>query len=748
MLIFRKSFWSGFYRSLPVQLFLLHFRKYQVLLIFWYIVGSAVSSQFMSSFGADTLFLAPEYRGQVDIISALFVGGGLGIYIMSWNITTFILFARYFKFLATTSHPFLKYCLNNALLPLVFLVFFFVRAYTFERHKELMSTVQIGYMMGGYLIGLVVVLAISFTYFFGANRTIVRTLGPAGTGAERFLKQIRVWRQPPGNNKGEFGPIDWYFTSLFRLKVPRDVSHYSDAFLERVFKRHHFAAILCILLAFLMLMSIGYFMDNPYLQIPAACSVLILFSLLIAASAAFVYWLGSWSLPMALLLLAGLNALFEYNVLDTRNKLYGLDYTHDQPRPAYSRESIQSLCTPQHQASDEIQTINILNRWKARQGSAKPTLFILNVSGGGTRSATFTMGVLQKLDSLMKGTLMKKTFLLSGASGGMLGATYFRELYRLQQKGQNINLGDPQYVDNISKDLLNPLFSSFVTRDMLAPAQSFMVSPYTYVKDRGYAFEEQLDRNTGQILGGKLGDYVQEEAAATLPLIIYNGTISRDGRKMMFCTQPISYLMQSVPDSSAGLYSEPDAIDFAAFFKRQNPMNIRLLSTLRVGATFPYVLPNVWLPSEPVIDVMDAGLRDNYGQETTIRFLQVFDTWIKENTSGVIFIEIRDRRGTDWADDLPGQDFTQFFTRPFLTLQNNWPKLQDYAQDELTSLSAQAFHFPFRKVTFSYVPSQGNTYAPLNFHLTAREKQSIISSLQSPEFIQSLHGLGKLLTAH
>ena len=79
MLIFRKSFWSGFYRSLPVQLFLLHFRKYQVLLIFWWIVGSAVSSQFMSSFGADTLFLAPEYRGQVDIISALFVGGGLGI---------------------------------------------------------------------------------------------------------------------------------------------------------------------------------------------------------------------------------------------------------------------------------------------------------------------------------------------------------------------------------------------------------------------------------------------------------------------------------------------------------------------------------------------------------------------------------------------------------------------------------------------------------------------------------------------
>ncbi|TDW99851.1 hypothetical protein [Dinghuibacter silviterrae] len=741
-----RSIWLGFYRSFPVQLVLLHIRKYQVLLIFWWIVGSAVAGQFMSGFGADTLFLAPEYRGQVNFLSALFVGMGLGIFIMSWYITTFILFSRYFKFLATTSHPFLKYCLNNAVIPLGFLVFYFIKVYRFERYRELMSHFEIGMMMAGYLIGLITLMVFSFGYFFGANRTIFRELGPPEADADRLRKQYRAWKQPSGRPSHELTRVDWYFTNLIKIKAPRDVSHYSESFLDRVFKRHHFAAILSILLAFLLLMTVGYFMDNPYLQIPAAASILIFFALLIAASAAFVYWLGGWSIPVAGLLLVGLNLLFTYNILDTRNKLYGLDYTHDQPAPVYSRDSIRALCTPDRMMADEANMIDVLERWKARQASPRPTLFLINVSGGGTRSATFTMCVLQKLDSLSGGQLMRRTFLMTGASGGMLGATYFRELYRIRQSGLPIQLGDSVYVDNISKDLLNPLFSSFVTRDILAPAQSFRVNPYTYVKDRGYAFEEQLDRNTGYVLNQRLGDYRREESAAMLPLIIYNGTISRDGRRMMMSTQPLSFLMESPRDNNKGIFSDPDAVDFATFFKRQHPDNIRILSALRVGATFPYVLPNVWLPSSPVIDLMDAGLRDNYGQETTMRFLQVFDSWIRDNTSGVVYVQIKDRRGNDWIDDFSSTpDFTEFFTRPFMTLQYNWPKLQDYSQEELVSAGAEAFHFPFKKITFTYVPANGSSYAPLNFHLTAREKLSVISSLQSPEVQASLRGLEGLL---
>ena len=153
-----------------------------------------------------------------------------------------------------------------------------------------------------------------------------------------------------------------------------------------------------------------------------------------------------------------------------------------------------ALCTKEKVEADKQNMISILEKWKQKQDSAKPLLVVVNTSGGGHRSATFTMSVLQHLDSITHGGIMKKIFLINGASGGMIGATYFRELYLQRQKGKNIHLQDEQYIDDISGDLLNPLFSSFVARDLIAPAQKFKVGNYVYVKDRGYAFEEKLNQ--------------------------------------------------------------------------------------------------------------------------------------------------------------------------------------------------------------------------------------------------------------
>jgi len=60
--------------SFPVQLLLLHFRKFQVLIIFWLLLFNAVNGSFMKTFGVDSLYLAPEYLGDVNFVSACFVG--------------------------------------------------------------------------------------------------------------------------------------------------------------------------------------------------------------------------------------------------------------------------------------------------------------------------------------------------------------------------------------------------------------------------------------------------------------------------------------------------------------------------------------------------------------------------------------------------------------------------------------------------------------------------------------------------
>ena len=52
--------------------------------------------------------------------------------------------------------------------------------------------------------------------------------------------------------------------------------------------------------------------------------------------------------------------------------------------------------------------ISILDNWKKNQDSAKPLLVLLNTSGGGHRSATFTMSMLQHLDSITQGSYHEK----------------------------------------------------------------------------------------------------------------------------------------------------------------------------------------------------------------------------------------------------------------------------------------------------------------------------------------------------
>jgi len=61
-----KKYITGFWFSLPVQLMLLHFRRYQVLLVFWYILSATIAGHFMKTYAADSLFLAPEYFNETN----------------------------------------------------------------------------------------------------------------------------------------------------------------------------------------------------------------------------------------------------------------------------------------------------------------------------------------------------------------------------------------------------------------------------------------------------------------------------------------------------------------------------------------------------------------------------------------------------------------------------------------------------------------------------------------------------------
>ena len=721
------AYLRGIFYSLPVQLVFLHFRKYQVMLVFWYILFAAVNGSFMKTFGANALFLAPEYLGNVNSISAAIMGISIGVFIMCWNVATFILFSRYFTFLAATQYPFLKYCINNSVIPLSFLIFYLIEAYQFSHYVELIPNVEIIFLTIGFLAGLLLILAISFLYFFRADQTILRKLQPSFKNARTFIAHLQ-----PGSASNGYSLIrsEWFLDSFFSFRRCRDVSHYSADLMEKIFKRHHFAAVLSILVAVAFLILTGFFLEYKLFQIPAGASITLFFAILIGVSGAISYFLQSWSVPFFVLFLVVLNFFYRVDWIDPRNKAYGLNYNNKNEWPSYEHQFVDSASNNGYAEKDRQNMIGILNRWKLKQGEEKPLLVLMATSGGGNRSATFTMNVLQELDSLTNGQIFNKTFLITGASGGMIGATYFRELYRQKLKGKNINLQDEKYVDNIAEDLLNPIFSSFVARDILAPTQHFYVGPYRYIKDRAYSFEMKLNSNTEGILNNRLKDYVQDESSAAIPLMIYHSMVNRDAKKILISTQPVRFMAQPPKDSTQN-NAEPDAIDFVSFFSKQDPYNLRMLTALRMNATFPVVLPSVWLPTKPVIDVMDGGLRDNYGIENNLRFLSSMSDWIKENTRGVLVVQIRDRSVGGWEDPYELEGFADHTIKPIMLLQHNWSKMMEYFQNDMYTYYATSSGYPINKIIFQYSSGKEENRAALNFHLSKREKKDIAESLHS-----------------
>jgi len=739
-----KVWLRGFYYSFPIQLLFLHIKKYQALLIFWFVLFSTINGSFMKIFGADSLYLAPEYMGTVNTFGYVITGVAIGMFIVSWNITTFVLFSKHFRFLAATTNPFLKYCINNSIIPILFLVFYAIKAWSFLHVKELVPGMEILFYAGGFLAGLIFILIISFIYFFRADRSIIRQMMPVYNNPKEYITHLQEAQLTDLDETTI--KVEWYFETPRKLRHVRSVAHYTKQFVTSIFKRHHFAAVLSVFFAFLFLIIIGFFLEEPFFQIPAAASITVFFSICIGVAGAFTYFLQNWSIPYLVLLALLLNIFYKLEWIDPRNKAFGLNYTNKNERPEYNRDNLLAIASEKNKEADRNNMIGILNRWKAKQKTQKPLLTLIAVSGGGHRSATFTLSMLQQLDSITHGEIMRNTFLITGASGGMIGAAYFREMYLHKLRGENINLQDKNYIDDISGDLLNPLFSSFVARDLISPAQRFNVGNYKYVKDRGYAFEEKLNQNTKGFFDKQLKDYKADEAAANIPLIFFSSVITRDAKKMIISTQPIRFMMERLQDSIRLPLTDPDAVDFTSFFAKQNPYNLRVLTALRMNATFPVVLPNVWLPSDPVVDVMDAGLRDNFGVETALRFLENFDQWIKENTSGILMIQLRDRDAGGWEQPYISDDLSDHLTRPFFLLQHNWYKMMEYDQNNLLTYYSENKEHNIYKLNFQYASAHEEGKAALNFHLTQREKKDILHSLNSP-FNQKSSMLYKQLLA-
>lgn len=739
------------YYSFPVRLLVLHWRNHLVLIGLWVFLALLMTGTIGRQFGTHYLMLTPEYRGEVGFWSFAITGAAFGAFFMIWNLTAYLLCADRFPFLATLDAPFTKFCLNNAIIPLGFFATFLAASVWLQWHDELTTTEAIALNISGFIAGMALLVAGLSFYFYLTNHDLIdlnrlgklvpkdggKLLAPGQRLAT--LREIRTgetrWR------------VDTYLNERLRPRAVRSVAHYDLGILQGVFRQNHLNAVVVQVAAMLLLITLGLFMESEWCRIPTGATVFVLASMVMAAFGAITFWFRQWGTLVFLVVAALVNWFTSMGFFNFRNQAYGLDYQVEK-RTEYSYAALEKMCSPDQIARDKAATIAILERWLAKNRTPenpRPKMVFVCVSGGGIRSALWTMHAMQQADSVTAGRFLCQTALISGASGGMLGAGYIRELYLRFTSGEHHSHLAPAALDRISRDLLNPVGFGIVANDLFVPLTTFRWGGHQYRKDRGYLFEYQLDENCQNVLRKPLAAYRAPEMEARIPMFFITPYLLNDARRLVISPQGVSYMMRPQEAENSPLGLEIDAVDFGKLFAEQDADSLAFTSALRMNCTYPYILPNAFLPTRPMLEVMDAGFRDNYGIESAARFLHVFRDWIVENTGGVVVVQVRCWEKIDSVEATDRKGVLSGLFSP-VTALGNLTMMQDYEQDNALSLLGDLLGAgQLEVVRFLYRPVKKDREASMNLHLSKLDKLDLHDAFFSPENQASLERLKKLL---
>jgi hypothetical protein len=745
------NYLRNFFYSFPIQLFLLHLKKHPLLLVFWMIVTGAASNSYLNHYGIPFLLLDPEYQGEVSFWSYLMVGFATGGFIMTWNTCFYMMNSYRFKFLATLARPFAKFCLNNFIIPLSFTLTYFITLIRFLSNQG-ESWTSILWSLSGLMIGQLVMVIFIILYFMLLNKNVSRFISTLTEKTKEQLEKgnIRLDILERDTSDASQWPVETYLSGLFSVRLVRQVEHYDNEIIRRVLNQHHNNSLVIIFISMATLLALSYGLDNPLFQFPAGAGMMLILSVMMAFACLITYWFAGWRVVAFVTFIAVINFISQFDLFVHKHRVAGLDYQNAVLR--YNNRTVQEHVTETDINKDIREVIQILDRWQrkvqVKHKQKKPVMVFVMTAGGGMKSSYWAMHVLQSLERQTGEQFFDHVVLMSGASGGMLGASYFRELYLRYSGSPEREHLKAQYLEGAGRDLLNSVASAIAVNDIFFPWQRFEYNGQQFRKDRGYWFDRQLSSNTDHLLDKKVIDYRDAETQAKIPMMVLSPTIVNDQRMLLITAQPMSFLTKPYTRRNPGYldYLSVDGIDFNRFFASRGAENLSFLTALRMNATYPYILPSSTLPTEPEMKVLDAGIRENHGYGISTRFANVFRSWIENYTSGVVFIHIRtDNKLKKLEENSPKSSFLDELTMPFGNIYSNFLQEQEYNNDQFVGMVANAMRVPVHVLNFSYKPSKRNEEASMSWHLTYREKQDIKEAFSSDENIEQLGKLKELL---
>lgn len=300
----------------------------------------------------------------------------------------------------------------------------------------------------------------------------------------------------------------------------------------------------------------------------------------------------------------------------------------------------------------------------------RPPMVIVCASGGGSRAAAWTVKVLAELEKrfLAPGrgrppvALPYHVRLVSGASGGMIGAAYYVTTLLPPTDSTRVNrvavpretsltpvplTADDLFVD-VCHDFLTPITHTLVNHDLVT-----LFAPFRSSHDRGKALEGAFHEAFHGQLHVPFTSLRQGEAEGWRPSLVFSPMLVEDGRQLFISnldlvsvTQNRAFILgENTTESPIDREAETallsrEGVEFFKLFPTATDFTVS--TAARMSATFPYLLPAVSLPTNPPRRVVDAGYYDNFGVGIVASWLFNHMDWVKQNTAGVVVVQIRD----------------------------------------------------------------------------------------------------------
>jgi hypothetical protein len=293
------------------------------------------------------------------------------------------------------------------------------------------------------------------------------------------------------------------------------------------------------------------------------------------------------------------------------------------------------------------------------KGDKRP-LVILCVSGGGSKAALWTLAVLHRIEhELWKERRVhfpSHVRLITGASGGMLGAAY----YTVNVIPFGARVRDPangleerwkqmkEERDRLGQDFITPLARSIVRYEIPT-----LFSPWPRTHDRGNILERTWEKQLPG-LGRTFEDLRSHEQKGDAPSFVFSPMIVEDGRRLLISNLDLRYVTSNDGNllnlsgvRTEGNDSEPrnysiDGVELFRLFPKAGE-SFRLSTSVRLSASFPFFTPAASIPVWPPRRVVDAGYYDNFGTSIAASWLQsgANEAWLKANVSRKVIIQIR-----------------------------------------------------------------------------------------------------------